>query len=670
MGIPLPITPLPDSLVFHSRPGAPNVLYLNFCGEAVSGTEWNDELGRWEIVALPFSTDSDVATFSDSEQLVIKRVWQRVAEDYAPFDVDVTTERPSTFTVRTAHALITRSTDANGQLNPEGQGNGGIAYVNVFGSFTYAHYRPVWIYHNNLGNREANIAEAVSHEVGHNLGLSHDGTTEGSDYYGGHGTGDTSWGPVMGTGYNRNVSQWSKGEYYHANNTQDDLGIVAAKLSYRADDHGNTSSAATRLVISSGSQVVASTPEDDPDNFISANKGVLERNTDVDVFSFVTATGEINIAVNPWVTPSGLTRGGNADLRLELFSEAGTLLATSDPGWLTSAQIKTNVIEGRYFLHVRNSGSGDPFSSTPTGYTAYASIGQYYITGTVAWAEGLVVAPVAELQVTDVTSPATGPKQFTVTYRDDFGIKASTIDASDIRVTGPNGYNRTGQLLSLDTQTDGTVLTATYAATPPSGNAWVAADNGSYTIAIEPNQVGDIQGAWVKAASLGQFRVAVPATLYSAHMDTHPGWSLEPQWAYGLPAYPTSFGPQVGYSGSHVIGYNLSGDYENRLTTRYATTPVIDCSGTASLTLRFRRWLRLKSGDTASIEVTADGTSWREVWSTSGSVADWGWQDIQYTLPGGVAGSRNVRQIRRNQRSVGIWTMLNCLPLIRSSPSA
>ena len=140
-----------------------------------------------------------------------------MAEDYAPFDIDVTTEPPGTLTTRTAMALITRSTDANGAANPHNTG-GGVAYVNVFGTTSYSRYRPAWIYHDNLANDESYVAEAASHEIGHNMGLSHDGRTDGQDYYGGHGSGDTSWGPLMGTGYYRNVSQWSKGGYYLANN--------------------------------------------------------------------------------------------------------------------------------------------------------------------------------------------------------------------------------------------------------------------------------------------------------------------------------------------------------------------------------------------------------------------------------------------------------------------
>src|SRR6185436_3923112 len=145
------------------------------------------EVERAVISAVAFSTDGDLSTFSDAEQLAIKRIWQRVAEDYSPFDVDVTTERPAAFNNRTLNAVITRHTDANGQLNPFSD-SGGVAYVNVFNTSTFSYYRPAWIYHDNLANDESFIAEAASHECGHNLGLSHDGRTDDTEYYGGHGS--------------------------------------------------------------------------------------------------------------------------------------------------------------------------------------------------------------------------------------------------------------------------------------------------------------------------------------------------------------------------------------------------------------------------------------------------------------------------------------------------
>ena len=345
------------------------MLYLNFSGEDVTGTSWNSSLSRTVIPAVAFSSDADFSTFSDSEQTVIKRVWERVAEDYAPFNIDVTTERPATFTSRTADALITRNTDVNGDANPSSTA-GGVAYVNVFAGGGYASSRPAWIYYNNLSSSESYIAEAVSHEIGHNMGLSHDAKTDGTSYYGGHGSGDTSWGPIMGTGYNRNVSQWSKGEYYLANNTEDDLAIINGKLTYRVDDHGDSRATATPLVVTGVTNVVSTTPESDPTNANPANKGVLEKNTDVDVFSFVTGSGQVSLRVNPWIMPSG-TRGGNLDVLLELYNENGVLLLTNNPASTTYASMVTNLSEGLYFLYVRNTGVGDPFSSTPTGYAAY-----------------------------------------------------------------------------------------------------------------------------------------------------------------------------------------------------------------------------------------------------------------------------------------------------------
>lgn len=637
---PVPVSPFPASLAFHSRPGAPNVIFLNFSGEDVSNTAWNSSLGRTSIPAVAYSTDADFSTFTDAEQLAVKRIWQRVSEDYAPFNIDVTTERPASFGNRTAHALITRNTDANGQNNPAATA-GGVGYVDVFGSAGYASYRPVWVYFNNLAFEESYIAEAASHEIGHNMGLSHDGATDGRDYYGGHGSGEISWGPIMGTGYGQNVSQWSKGEYYLANNTQDDLATIAAKLSYRADDHGNTAAAATALVITQGTQVLATTSENDPAHTNSANKGVLERASDVDVFSFATGAGAIDLTVNPWIMLSGLTRGGNLDVLVELHDASGILLLTNNPSTQTGARIQANLTEGVYYLWVRDSGAGNPTNTLPSGYTSYGSIGQYFITGSVVQSS-IVIPPGAALQITDISQPGAGSKQFTVVYSDNVGIAVSTIDNNDVTVTGPNGYARGAGLIAVDSQLDGTPRVATYAIDPPAGGTWIPGDNGVYHVWVSSNQVSDVEGAWVAEGELGQFQVNVPRPIYFASMDANPGWTFEGLWQYGQPLYPNG-GPTAGFTGANIVAYNLTGNYENRLPLVFATTPVIDCSGSSSLTLRFQRWLRLKNGDNAVIQVTTNGTSWADVWSTSKPVGDTAWQEVQYALPGWVAGSSSVR---------------------------
>ena len=64
-----------------------------------------------------------------------------------------------------------------------GSPSGGVAYVGVYGN-TY--YQPAFIFPDNLGPRYAKyVWEAVSHELGHNLGLQHHGVVGGSGYYSG-----------------------------------------------------------------------------------------------------------------------------------------------------------------------------------------------------------------------------------------------------------------------------------------------------------------------------------------------------------------------------------------------------------------------------------------------------------------------------------------------------
>ena len=374
----VPVSPFPSHLIFHSKPGAPNVLYLDFDGEDVTGTGWNASLGRDPIPAVAFDTDYNISTFSDAEQAGIKSMWQRVAEDYAPFNIDVTTERPSSFDNHTCHALITRNRDANENGNPAYPNAGGVAYVNVFGSGGYAYYRPAWVYDNGNGEKPSYISETISHETGHEMGLTHDGPS----LYSGHGSGDTSWAPLMGVSWARSVSQWCKGEYYGATQTQDDLAIIAGKLGQRADDHGDTLGGATDLDISPGGSITSTTPETDPTNSDPDNKGVIEDDDDVDLFTFLAGPGEVQLTVQPWINPTSY-RGGNLDVSFDLLDGSGVVLATADPPSTTFAALTTTVPGGRYYLRITGTGTGDPLNTPPTGYTDYGSVGQNFISGQV-----------------------------------------------------------------------------------------------------------------------------------------------------------------------------------------------------------------------------------------------------------------------------------------------
>ncbi len=59
---------------------------------------------------------------------------------------------------------------------------GGIAYV---GSWGNRMGQPAFVFPNNLGRRFKAVWEATSHEIGHTMGLRHDGVMGGPAYFGG-----------------------------------------------------------------------------------------------------------------------------------------------------------------------------------------------------------------------------------------------------------------------------------------------------------------------------------------------------------------------------------------------------------------------------------------------------------------------------------------------------
>lgn len=367
---PVPISQPP---VYHSKAGAPSVIYLDFNGGVVTNTAWNSSYGvtRWDVA--PYSQDSDTNNFSDAEQTWIRRVWERIAEDYAPFNVDVTTDAAfdpdnTGGQDNIGWLMICPTVDLNG-VNLPHAGYGGIAYVGVFGGASYSPtYQPAWVSSSNGGGNEAIVAEAASHEMGHNMGLSHDGTST-LTYYGGHGATSEapSWGPIMGTGYNRNVSQWCKGEYYNANLFQDDLAIISGRVAYRTDDHGNTFGTATELVSS---------------NSVVSQTGRIETTGETDVFAFTTAAGPITISAAPYKCDAD-TWGGNLDIALELYDSTFTLITATNPAANVTATLAATVSGGRYYVVLKPVGAGNPTNNPPSGYTVYSSLGQYTLTGTV-----------------------------------------------------------------------------------------------------------------------------------------------------------------------------------------------------------------------------------------------------------------------------------------------
>lgn len=328
--------------ILNSHPSAAAVIYLDFDGEVVRGTSWGSRI------------TADATGYSASK---VTDIWKRVAADMQAFDINVTTEEAvylNADATQRIRCIITPTNEWYGSSTA-----GGVAKLS---SFPWSGDTPCWVFSDNLLNGTKYIAEACSHEVGHTLGLSHDGKT-GTSYYAGHGSGAVGWAPIMGSGYYKSLTQWSKGEYSSATNTQDDLAIITSSrngFGYRADDHGNSNAAATIGSLNSNGQI--------------AHTGVIERRGDVDIFEFDSGAGNISLSIAPSGTIS------NLDIEAKLYNVQGQLLANNNPGTLLNATISTTVAQGTYYLHVQATGYG----TANTGCTDYASLGEYQISGQLA----------------------------------------------------------------------------------------------------------------------------------------------------------------------------------------------------------------------------------------------------------------------------------------------
>jgi PKD repeat protein len=380
-----------EAFSLHSKPGASKVIYLDFDGHVTSGTFWNSNFtGGGNIVTPPYTNDSTVTTnFSTTELNNIVAIWQRVAEDFAPFDVNVTTVDPGIEALRKTSSsdnqFGVRVCIGGSSYDWYSAGAGGVAYLN---SFVWNSDTPCFVFTSQLGNGNVKYtAEAVSHEAGHTFNLSHDGrnasaTNSAEAYYEGHG----NWAPIMGVGYYKDVVQWSKGDYAFANNTQDDIAMIAAMVGYRADAHGDAIVNATPLT---GSTPVVS--------------GIIETRNDADLFGFTTGAGTVTLTAVPApVSP-------NLDLRLSLYDGLGNLITSANPSTL-NATLTTTLAQGSYYAAVEGIGTGDP----STAYNDYGSLGEFTFSGNLIPTSG--AAPVA---VATATSPVTGPAPLTVTFKGD-----------------------------------------------------------------------------------------------------------------------------------------------------------------------------------------------------------------------------------------------------------
>jgi hypothetical protein len=312
-----------------SRPAASKKIFLNFAGRLISGTGWNNA-----AYSLFGSADFTVAPYAYESR--IEAIWEMIREDYAAYDVDITTIQPASLTHPDVQECI--FTVDNWYVGSVG----GIAFL---GSYAGNYQEPCWVFKSSI--KEA--GEAGSHEIGHTLFLSHDGG--GSPNQGTYYKGVTGgvWAPIMGQSYSKTVSQFSKGEYAGSNNTEDDLSVIGSFLDLVDDGHQGAGT------------TIALTPFE----------GVVTDETYVGKFHLTTASGG-TVTVTPLGEPSNL-------LAHMVVKQGGVTIDTIEPsvpiGWSLVATVPAGTVE----IQVSPIGY---LTFATGGFSAYASQGRYQIVAT------------------------------------------------------------------------------------------------------------------------------------------------------------------------------------------------------------------------------------------------------------------------------------------------
>ncbi len=564
----------PSSLVakmapttLESRPGATAVVYLDFDGETVSGTSWRN--GN--------TINAEPAGFSDAE---IIRTWEIMAEDFSPFKINITTNRAVYEQAPNNQKMLCIFTPTD----TAAPGSGGVAFINSFSSNAN---NPCWVY--NIRNAKE-AGDTGSHEVGHTLGLNHDGkgTTE---YYRGH----NDWAPIMGFSPGKPIAQWSFGEYSNASNTEDDIAIITNSrnnFGFIPDDHGDDIDNATEL-IANGAGVVDETE----------NRGILHNRQDTDVYSFLAQSGDVSFQISP------AENDPNLDISARILDASGAEVAVSNPNNTLVASFSTALPAGLYYLEIDGVGN----RTVEDGYSDYASIGQYVISG-----QYTVQSPEIDLRIIAVSPDGDdficGDVSPVVTVRNS---GSNTINGFDVNYALNGDVPNTFSTNTVLAQDEEVTLTLPVLILENAGDTEL-----NINVIIENDDIPSNNAATTEFFG-NKAAVAAQANTFENDSDALIAFSTDGNdsvWERGVAS-----GSVLNQTATNNTSYvtNLNGDYPDGRTA-YLITNCYDLSTIDTPVLKFDMAFDLESNfDILYVDYSIDGGTTWNILGTSDSQPAW-----------------------------------------------
>jgi hypothetical protein len=307
-----------------SLPGAAKAIYLDFDGDFQAVWNRTDSNQQYTNVNVgEFNIDNSPG-ISDSEEAAIRKIWETVADDFAPFNVNVTTVAPPSFANNVALRVVMAGTSNATLRNNVGQtinipirdvfisnNNGtmvdtsGYAAINSYTNnepnvvYVFAKYMSTWGTTDSEGHfrdLRGMIATTASHEAGHAFGLVHEGNYD-------VGTNITT--PIMGSNTQGDRSIWSL--YTSGQTTFDTKARLTTLLGARPDDYTSSLSSATQFPLTYNPIF----------GVTGTVKGVIGTTGDLDLFRLTTN------AANTYKFTVSVPQFGDLDSRLVLYMVRG-----------------------------------------------------------------------------------------------------------------------------------------------------------------------------------------------------------------------------------------------------------------------------------------------------------------------------------------------------------